>query len=46
MAGYLGIAAGGFWVATGVTAILVVWLGDPGDPPLGAIIMFIGASAT
>lgn len=44
--GYLLIALGGVVAAGGVAGFIAVWLADPGDPPLGLLLVFLGAAGT
>jgi hypothetical protein len=42
--GYLLIALGGIVVAGGVAGFTGGWLTDPEDPPLGVLLVFVGAA--
>lgn len=42
--GYLLIALGGVVATGGVAGITAGWLADPEDPPLGALLIFLGAA--
>jgi hypothetical protein len=42
--GYFLMALGGLLVAAGVTGFVAVWLAEPDDPPLGVLLVFLGAA--
>lgn len=38
------MAAGGVVAAGGVAGLVAAWFADPGDPPLGVLVAFLGAA--